>query len=183
MLESAEGGLPAVETVIEGLHAGQLGVQLEGLADFEHAVHAGGVPGGPEQFEGLLGVGAGSFGVVLCGFDGGQVAGMTLRPRLPATDGSLSAASRVSLAWGRCPALSWVLPLNAASRAGENQVNQSGDACWLSVARVSSAWPIRRRASRVCPLMVSHSASTASSQARNSAEAAPSGTWRARERR
>ena len=73
-LERAERGLPAVEPVIEPLYAGQLGVRLEGLADFEHAVHAGGVPGGPEQFEGLLGVGAGSFGVVLCGFDGGQVA-------------------------------------------------------------------------------------------------------------
>jgi hypothetical protein len=30
------------------LHAVQLGVRLEGFADFEHAVHAGGVPGGPE---------------------------------------------------------------------------------------------------------------------------------------
>ena len=70
-LEGAEGGLPAVEPVIEGLHAVQLGVRLEGFADFEHAVHAGGVPGGAEQFEGLLGVGAGGFGVVLGSFDGG----------------------------------------------------------------------------------------------------------------
>ena len=66
--------MPAIEPVIEGLHAGQLGVRLEGFADFEHAVHAGGVPGDAELFEGLPGVGAGGFGVVLGGFDGGQVA-------------------------------------------------------------------------------------------------------------
>ncbi len=61
-------------TAIEVLHAGQLGVWLEGLADFEYPVHAGGVPGDAELVEGLPGVGAGGFGVVLAGFDGGQVA-------------------------------------------------------------------------------------------------------------
>jgi hypothetical protein len=56
------------------LHAVQLGVRLEGLADFEYPVYAGGVPGDAELVEGLPGVGAGAFGVVLGGFDGGQVA-------------------------------------------------------------------------------------------------------------
>ncbi len=74
MLKGAEGGLPVIEPVIELLHAVQLGVRLEGLADFEHSVHAGGVPGDAELVEGLSGVGAGGLGVVLGGFDGGQVA-------------------------------------------------------------------------------------------------------------
>ena len=56
------------------LHAWQLGVRLEGLADVEHPVHAGGIPGDAELVESLPGVGAGGFGVVLGGFDGGQVA-------------------------------------------------------------------------------------------------------------
>jgi hypothetical protein len=73
-LECAEGGLPVIEAVIEVLYAVQLGVRLEGLADFEHPVHAGGVPGDAELVEGLPGVGAGGLGVVLGGFDGGQVA-------------------------------------------------------------------------------------------------------------
>src|SRR5579875_4026944 len=73
-LERAEGGLPAVEPVVEGLDAVQFGPLLEGLADFQDPVHAGGVPGDAELLEGLLGVGAGGFGVVLGGFDGGQVA-------------------------------------------------------------------------------------------------------------
>ena len=122
--------------------------------------------------------------MVLGSFDGGQVA---------EDDGALLVTlDRWILQHGKqgvpglgqvCPALSCVLPLKAASRMGVNQVNQSGEACWLPAARIDSACPISRRASRVCPLIVSHSASTASSQARNSAEAAPSGTWRARERR
>src|ERR1700761_5553485 len=62
-LKRAEGGLPAVALVIEGLHAFPLGPGLESLADVENAVHASGVPGGGELLEGLLGVGAGSFGV------------------------------------------------------------------------------------------------------------------------
>src|SRR5271163_1767250 len=73
-LECVEGGLPVVEPVIEVLYAAQLGVWLEGLADFQHPVHAGGVPGDAELVEGLPGVGAGGLGVVLGGFDGGQVA-------------------------------------------------------------------------------------------------------------
>ena len=56
------------------LHAWQLGVRLEGLADFEHPVDAGGISGDAELVQGLPGVGAGGFGVVLGGFDGGQVA-------------------------------------------------------------------------------------------------------------
>ena len=47
-LERAEGGLPAIEPVIEMLHALPLRVWLEGLADFENPVHAGRVPGGAE---------------------------------------------------------------------------------------------------------------------------------------
>src|SRR5690349_15955906 len=70
-LERAERGLPAVEPVVELLHALQLSVWLEGLADFEDPVHAGGVPGGAELLQGLLGVGAGGLGVVHGGFDGG----------------------------------------------------------------------------------------------------------------
>lgn len=73
-LERAEGGLPVIEPVIEVLYAWQRGVRLEGLADFEHPVHAGGIPGDAELVEGLPGVGAGGFRVVLGGFDGGQVA-------------------------------------------------------------------------------------------------------------
>src|ERR1700685_4445503 len=46
MLERAEGGLPVIEPVIEGLDAVQLCVRLEGLADFEDAVHSGRVPVG-----------------------------------------------------------------------------------------------------------------------------------------
>lgn len=73
-LERAERGLPVVKPVIEALHALQRGVGLEGLADFEDAVHAGGVPGAAELVEGLDRVVAGGFGVVLGSFDGGQVA-------------------------------------------------------------------------------------------------------------
>ena len=73
-LERAERGLPVIQPVIEALHAVQPGVRLEGLADFEDAVHAGGVPGAAELVEGLDCVVAGGFGVVLGGFDGGQVA-------------------------------------------------------------------------------------------------------------
>ncbi len=73
-LERAEGGLPVVEPVVEALHAVHFGVRLEGLADFEDAIHAGGVPGAAELVEGLDGVVAGGVGVVLGGFDGGQVA-------------------------------------------------------------------------------------------------------------
>ena len=73
-LERAEGGLPVVEPVIEALHAVQLGGRLEGLADVEDAVHAGGVPLSAELVEGLDGIVAGGLGVVLGGFGGGQVA-------------------------------------------------------------------------------------------------------------
>jgi hypothetical protein len=73
-LERAEGRLPVIEAVVEGLDAVQLGVGLEGLADFQDTVHAGGVPGAAELVEGLDGVVTGSFGVMLGGFDGGQVA-------------------------------------------------------------------------------------------------------------
>src|SRR5215472_15233240 len=60
-LERAERGLPAIQPVIEPLHAIQPGVRLEGLADFEDAVHAGGVPGAAELVEGLDRVVAGGF--------------------------------------------------------------------------------------------------------------------------
>ncbi len=50
------------------------GPLLEGFADFEDSVHAGGVPGDGELLEGLFGVDAGGLGVVLGGCDGGQVA-------------------------------------------------------------------------------------------------------------
>ena len=73
-LQGAEGGLPAVELVVEGLDAVLLGPLLEGLADFEYPVHAGGVPGDGELVEGLFGVAAGGLGIVLGGCDGGQVA-------------------------------------------------------------------------------------------------------------
>ena len=73
-LEGAEGGLPVVEPVIEPLYAVQSGVRLEGLPYFEYAVHAGGIPGAAKLVEGLDRVVAGGFGVVLGGFDGGQVA-------------------------------------------------------------------------------------------------------------
>ena len=63
-----------MEPVVEGLDAVEVGVRLEGLADFQDAVHAGGVPGAAELIESLDGVVAGGFGVVLGGFDGGQVA-------------------------------------------------------------------------------------------------------------
>jgi hypothetical protein len=73
MLKRAEGGLPVIEPVIEGLDAVQLGVRLEGLADFQDAVHAGRWIAPAELAQGLDGVVAGGFGVVLGGFDGGQV--------------------------------------------------------------------------------------------------------------
>jgi hypothetical protein len=50
--------LPAVELVIEGLDAVLFGPLLEGLADFEYPVHAGGVPGDGELLKGLFGVDA-----------------------------------------------------------------------------------------------------------------------------
>lgn len=73
-LERAEGGLPAVEAVVQAADAFGVGPGLEGAADVVHAVHAGGVPGDGELVEGLLGVGACGFGVLLGDFDGGQVA-------------------------------------------------------------------------------------------------------------
>ena len=48
--------------------------------------------------------------------------------------------------------MSWVLPLNAASRTGENQVNQSGKACWLPAAGVSSAWRPADNSAGDCPV-------------------------------
>jgi hypothetical protein len=50
------------------------GPRLEGLADFEDSVHAGGIPGDGELLESLFGVAAGGLGVLLGCFDGGQVA-------------------------------------------------------------------------------------------------------------
>jgi integrase len=50
-----------------------LGPGLEGFADVEDAVHAGGIPGDGQLLEGLLGVVARGFRVTLGGFDGGQV--------------------------------------------------------------------------------------------------------------
>ena len=73
-LEGAEGGLPAVELVIESLDAVLFGPGLEGFADFEDAVHAGGVPGDGELLEGALGVAAGGLGIVLGCRGRGQVA-------------------------------------------------------------------------------------------------------------
>lgn len=74
MLERAERGLPSVETVIEPLHVFIGGPWLEGLADFDHPVHAGGVPGAAELVERLLGVLAGGLGIALGGFESSQVA-------------------------------------------------------------------------------------------------------------
>jgi integrase len=53
-LERAERGLPVIQPVIEALHAVHPGVRLEGLADVEDAVHAGGVPGAAELVQGLM---------------------------------------------------------------------------------------------------------------------------------
>ena len=64
-------------------------------------------------------------------FDGGQVAEDDGALLVVGGVALVSAAVRASWAWGRCPALSWVLPLKAARRTGENQVNQSGEACSL----------------------------------------------------
>jgi hypothetical protein len=66
--------LPAVELVIESLNAVLFSPRLEGLADSEDPVHAGGVPGDGELPEGLFGVAARGVGVALSCFDGGQVA-------------------------------------------------------------------------------------------------------------
>ncbi len=70
MLESAEGGLPVVEPVIEPLHAFSVGAGLQGLAHVKDPVHAGGVPGAAELVQGLFGVPACAFGVAAGGFDG-----------------------------------------------------------------------------------------------------------------
>jgi hypothetical protein len=123
MLECAERGLPVVEPVIELLYAVQLDVRLEGLSDFEHTVHPSGVPGDAELVEGLYGIGASGFRVVLGGFDGGQVA----------EDDS---ALLVIRGW------------RVVQRGGKS-LNQSGDAYWLPAASVSSACWTSRSASRV----------------------------------
>jgi hypothetical protein len=65
------------------------GPGLERFADFEDAVHAGGVSGDGELLEGLLGVTAGRLGVVLGGFDGGQVAKDDGTPALSAAVGDM----------------------------------------------------------------------------------------------
>src|ERR1019366_6487049 len=74
MPQRAEGGLPSVEAVVKPLDAFAPGPWVQGLADFEHPVHAGRVPGAGELVQGLLGVLAGSFGGPLGGFDGREVA-------------------------------------------------------------------------------------------------------------
>ena len=77
--------------------------------------------------------------MVLGGFDGGQVA---------EDDGALLVigAGRVVQRGGEgfrglreVPGFELGVALDAASRTGDNQANQSGEACWLPAARASSA--------------------------------------------